>query len=496
MIPPPNGWRFTWSGRWRKRVELSYLGRQRIQVRMIVAIPIIFSVLVVGYGILFMSIFQLLIHSEAIAPNAGELRHAIQLLKYQMIGGLVLSAGVGVLLAYAIVLPLRQLTVSTRRISSGDLTQRLDVRPDDELGALGTALNDMTQSINRQILETISGGVLGLNRQQRVVTLNTTAEALLGVDADHVLGEPLASVIPDRPENRRFYELVAEALRGAPQTPQDIQIVLRNGRPQSLVFNTALLRGQQQDTLLGIMLNFTETARQQQELRQLARAERLASLGKLAAALAHEIRNPLGSVRGFTQLIGEQLAPTDQRRAQIDVMIKEIDKLNRLIEQMLTLAHPEGEQLRLAPVNVHDVIDRVLLLTNFGALGREIRVVKQYDGRLPSLPVDDARLQQVLLNLVLNALHAMPDGGALAITTQWMSERRSARIAIADTGVGIPIEQLTRIFEPFYTTKEDGTGLGLFIAQQIIQAHRGRLEVASQVGRGTTFTMTLPGLDA
>ncbi len=487
----PATWRARMAGLIKKRVELAYLGQKRVQVSLIVAIPLTICVLVVGYGILSLSVIQLLIGSSAITPDVTQLQRALALLKFHLIGGMVISALIGVLLAYAIVLPLRKLTVSTQRISTGDLTQCINVPPDDELGVLGAAFDEMTRAINRQMLETISGGVLGLNRQQRIVTLNSAAEALFGLDADHLIGEPMTSVMPLIEENMRFYELVAEALRGTPQPSQTIHVTLRDGRRQLLVFNTALLHNQQ-DTLLGIMLNFSEADRQQQELRQLARAERLASLGKLAAALAHEIRNPLGSVRGFTQLLGEELPPHDARRAQVDVMIKEIDRLNRLIEQLLALAHPEGEQLQMRSVNPHELVDQVLVLANYGSLSQHVQIVRQYDAQFSQLQADGERLQQAFLNIILNAFHAMPNGGTLTISTRWVGERRQGRIAFSDTGVGISAQQIQRIFEPFYTTKADGTGLGLFIAQQIVQAHRGRLEVDSLVDHGTTFTMTLP----
>jgi signal transduction histidine kinase len=220
---------------------------------------------------------------------------------------------------------------------------------------------------------------------------------------------------------------------------------------------------------------------------QLRRADRLSALGELSAGMAHEIRNPLGSIRGTAEILQDGIDPADKRYEFTRILIKEVDRLNRVVEDFLRFARP-------APVergrfDVNETLREVLILTRQPALKNGVQT-ELAAGPVPLLPGDREQLKQAFLNLVLNALQAMPDGGTLTIGTETADGQ--LRIRFADTGQGIPQENLERIFNPFFTTRQEGTGLGLAITHRIVQGHGGRIEVQSRLGEGTTFMVVLP----
>jgi signal transduction histidine kinase len=226
--------------------------------------------------------------------------------------------------------------------------------------------------------------------------------------------------------------------------------------------------------------------------------DRLAALGQMAAGLAHEIRNPLGSIKGAAQYLqpveGQQ--PEGSTREFLGIIVEEVDRLNKIVSQFLDYARPyRGEQ---SPLDVNDVVRKTLNLIERERSGSHVEIVMNLLDGLPPVRADAQQLRQVILNLTLNAFDAMPQGGRLQVTT---SLRRSTRrgaaaafleIRIRDDGIGIPLADLRNLFIPFFTTKEKGTGLGLPISQRIIENHGGTIEVRSQPGSGATFTVLLP----
>ena len=220
---------------------------------------------------------------------------------------------------------------------------------------------------------------------------------------------------------------------------------------------------------------------------QLRRADRLSTLGELSAGLAHEIRNPLGSIRGTAEILKDGVAPDDPRHEFAEILVKEVDRLNLVLENFLRFARQtprEGGTL-----NLNAVVREVLDLTRRQAERSNVTVVVRL-AELPPLPGDSGQLRQALLNLVLNALQAMPAGGQLDVAT-----RRAdgwAEVMIADTGPGIAAGEEARIFKTFVTTRPDGTGLGLPISQRIVASHGGQITVASSPGSGATFTVAIP----
>jgi signal transduction histidine kinase len=256
-------------------------------------------------------------------------------------------------------------------------------------------------------------------------------------------------------------------------------------------------RGQLEKTAAGLEQSY-RTLQQQSELiirieEQLRSAERLSVLGELAAVLAHEIRNPLGSIRGTAEIIKDDYRPGDKKYEFLEILLKESDRLNRVVEDFLRLSRPQP--LTIVSCNIAEELKSVVMLVAAEAKDRGLRLELQTD---PSLEInaDKDKLHQALLNIILNGLQSSASGGSLTMTAQWQKhhkdDRPEVQIKIQDTGEGIPEDIYEKIFEPFFTTKKDGTGLGLAIAKKIIEAHGGRIEVKAKLHEGTIFTIYLP----
>jgi len=222
----------------------------------------------------------------------------------------------------------------------------------------------------------------------------------------------------------------------------------------------------------------------------LEKAERLAAMGKLAAGLIHEIRNPLTSVRGFIQLLSEKKSAGDQEREYLDVVLSEIDRVNEIIRNFLFLAR-SGE-FRPVKTDLDRLIREILLVVENQAALKGIEIIYKHEPGTPEIQADPEQIKQVMLNLIQNAFQAMPFGGKLTISLYPEPSGNQVILEVADTGVGIPPEHFSRLGEAFFTTKEDGTGLGLAISYRIIEDHRGRITVHSEEGKGSCFLLKLP----
>ncbi|HEX9023310.1 MAG TPA: ATP-binding protein [Geobacteraceae bacterium] len=222
---------------------------------------------------------------------------------------------------------------------------------------------------------------------------------------------------------------------------------------------------------------------------QLRKAERLSAIGELSAVLAHEIRNPLGSIQGTAEILKDDFRPGDKKHEFLDILIKESGRLNRVVEDFLRLARPQPANL--GDCDVMEELHNVVTLVTTEARGRDVRLELE-SAALPAVRGDREKLRQAFLNLLLNALQATPPGGRVSVIGAYEKSNEMIRLEIRDTGAGIDAEALPRIFEPFFSTKEGGTGLGLAITQKIIEGHGGRIEVESERGKGALFRIVLP----
>ena len=344
------------------------------------------------------------------------------------------------------------------------------------------------------ILASLSDGIVIVDPTCRVVMLNPAMEEMIGVSSQRVAGKPLATLLPKAsPMPVRVMTTLAT---GHPFFAPEAEWQQWDGQlfPTSISISSIVDKAGK--TLSAVLV--VKDLRRLKELEESQRpAERLNTFGVLAAAMAHEIKNPLLGIRGAAQLLREEL-PNEGAREYTEVIIREADRLNTLMEDMLDFARPHA--LNCAPVNLHEVLDTVIALERQSCETHGVHIRQQYDPSLPDLWADRNRLTQVFLNLVRNAWEAMPHGGTLILTTKSAGEPVRVGpgggpmllVELADNGCGIPPEVQQNLFTPFFTTKARGSGLGLAISHKIIEEHSGRFSIKSVVGQGTTVRVYLP----
>jgi signal transduction histidine kinase len=354
---------------------------------------------------------------------------------------------------------------------------------------LGRSLFEKEQAQNylKTILERLPCGVLVLNEEGDVTLCNHIASELLKCLKKKRRGNGghKDSFLSIRMRNY-FAESVSP---GAKQEELEIPFV-RGGEKTTLATSGAPLTdaaGRRIGTL-HIIRDITEMKALQEHSKKM---ERLSAMGEMAVELAHEIRNPLGSIELFGSLLANELSGDAKRWAE-NIRIG-IQSLNNIVSNMLQFARPLTPSL--FPVDTHDVIREVLSFTEPIMAQRQVSVFLQLNAEHPVICADRELFKQMLLNLVLNAMNAMPSKGSLTVSTrnlcgdQASSNSGGLELKIQDTGVGIPAENLSRIFDPFFTTNRNGTGLGLSVVHQIVERHGGSIEVSSEIDLGTTFTL-------
>ena len=223
------------------------------------------------------------------------------------------------------------------------------------------------------------------------------------------------------------------------------------------------------------------------------RADRLASLGTLTAGLAHEIRNPLVAIKTFTQLLPERLEDEEFRNHFLNIASGEVDRISALVTELLEFARPSEPKFELEDIN--SILDGMILLVSNETKSKHIDIIKDYASDLRPITIDREQMKQVFLNMLLNGIEATPENGNICVKTRFFEKPEGdayIQVEFTDSGCGIPPEYLEEIFTPFFTTKEKGSGLGLSISNQIIQDHRGYIDVESEVNKGTSFFVNLP----
>jgi len=347
------------------------------------------------------------------------------------------------------------------------------------------------------IFDALLEGVLVLDDAGDIDFLNTEGARILGASSEHLPGKNLAWILgPDHPVCR-IVDRVRET--GRASIHDEVEFPRRQDRSLPVDVSVSPIReGEGSEAGIVIAIRDRTAARSLRE--EVSERERQESYGHIAAGIAHEVKNPLGGIRGAAELLA--MSSADERgRKHAQLIVDEVDRISSLVDELMVFAR--GDRLELESVNVHRLLDSLLDLLELERGYEEIRIKRRYDPSLPEIRADPARLQQVFLNLARNALQAMEEGGGtLVLTTRMTLEHRlfgregrpqpTIEITFSDSGPGIPPHLRDRLATPFFTTKRKGTGLGLSVSRHWIRCHGGRLRIESKEGEGTRVHVDLP----
>jgi two-component system NtrC family sensor kinase len=362
------------------------------------------------------------------------------------------------------------------------------------------------RAFNEDIIETMTNGLVVVDASRRVTVFNQAAATLLGYTATEVLGQTLREAIPgataladviratlDRaigtPDQSSLNQARSRAAQafGARQPPNEVSVLHRDGNALPLAVSASPLRDSAAN-VTGVVCLFEDLSEARALEAERRRLDRLAALGEMSAVVAHEIRNPVAGIAVGVEYLSKNIPQASSYRQDIEMILGEVERVNRILDDILSVARPF--QLKLGTQSLPDIVEHVLHRHQTAIDNKAIHIIRRYAPSLPPAQADRERMEQALTNLVLNAVEAMAAGGTLSIGLQ--AGQHWATITVSDTGPGIPFAVQRRIFEPFFTTKTRGTGLGLAVTRRVVEEHGGTIELTSEPGKGSTFTIQLP----
>ena len=350
------------------------------------------------------------------------------------------------------------------------------------------------------LIESSVDGIIAADMKGDIFIFNKGAEALTGYNAEEVIGKlHITKIYPEGVAKEIMKKLRSTEYGGVGKfIPSQLKVLNKFGEEIHVQLSAALIydgKGQEIASV-GIFTDLRARLMMEKRLQethlQLVSSEKMASLGKLAAGIAHEINNPLGGILIYSSLMMEDLPEEDSRRGDLARIVQEAGRCKEIVKSLLEFARQT--EPKMEPTDLNRAINDGLFFLVNQALFHNIQIVKKLDSFLPFVRGNASQLKQVFMNIIVNAAEAMHGSGMLTITTSPAPDRKTVLVEFTDTGEGIPEENFTRIFDPFFTTKEvgKGTGLGLATSYGIVEDHGGKIGVRSKVGEGTTFTIELP----
>ncbi|MGC8594385.1 MAG: two-component system sensor histidine kinase NtrB [Candidatus Kryptoniota bacterium] len=344
------------------------------------------------------------------------------------------------------------------------------------------------------LTENSADAIIGLDNNGRVISWNKGATLIFGYHQDEAVGQPISILLP--PEKRLIGddEVILERIKKEEVIKNfELDCITKSGQ-RIIISLTGSVMKDEQGFVIGTSLMMRDVTQLKQYELELRQTEKLSFIGQISAGIAHEIGTPLNIILGNAEYLMMDRKAGERDYEELKVIVSETNRIAKLIQQLLDFARPK--KMRPKPVELNVEIDNVLQLLKSQIEKSKIMLDLRLQDSLPLIFGDAAQLQEVFVNLIVNAVHSMEGGGELTILTRSVSKPEGdfVQVTITDTGCGIPEENLPKIFNPFFTTKEvgKGTGLGLAIAQRIVSDHKGAISVESTVGKGTTFTLIFP----
>jgi PAS domain S-box-containing protein len=349
------------------------------------------------------------------------------------------------------------------------------------------------KNFTESIIQSIGSGIIITEVNDTITYINRAGERMLGFSKEELIGKPFnifslkekQSAIPSFLNNPDDLDTRREGwIKKKDHTELSVGFTINNHLS---------IRGEK----IGKIVVFRDLTNVYKIQEEILRMDRLVSLGKLASGIAHELRNPLAGIKTTAQALGEEMSGDDSRREYLNRITKEIDRLNDLLKTFFSFAKPQ--KLSLIHCEIKDIINEIIPFLIKDIADKGIRFIETYHPQLPKIKVDKTQMHQVFLNLFLNAIQAMPNGGELKIEASPIYsissegfKKNFVKVVVSDSGRGIPPHIVQNIFDPFFTTKPKGIGLGLSITYQIIKKHGGTIKVDSQWEQGTSFIVNLP----
>jgi two-component system sensor histidine kinase AtoS len=421
---------------------------------------------------------------DAIDRQTQAMRHAVQTMT---LAGFALSIAV---VFFIVAL----LTNDMEKIKKGLMSLHFDLSNPippirGKIGEIADAINDLaktlleTKSMHNNILDSLADAIITVDSNNLVTYINPAGCELLDCKAAEVVGNPYPTLF--RPDTGFPSPIVDTLQTDTEHRGIEIDYPLPQ-RTLRVVASTSVLY----DGLgrkLGVVAVIRDISEQYQLRKQFAQTERLAAIGEMAAGIAHELRTPLTSIRGFVQYLQGSSDPREWEEYG-GIIIREVDGLNRIVSELLDLVRPQPLNTISADIN-QLVRETMLLLSPYQTSDSRIRFVLELADRLPPVEVDSGQIKEVLLNVTVNGIQAIADAGRIVIRTMSGERGEAVAVSVTDDGCGIPESIRERIFDPFFSTKPTGTGLGMAIARRIVESHHGTIEIDSKEGRGTTVTL-------
>ena len=346
------------------------------------------------------------------------------------------------------------------------------------------------------VIDNVGDGVIVVNRDGVVTLCNPAAEEISGFSKRLALGATFRELFS---QEKNLVGMVDKTICTGFTITDNENVVIRSSGRVTPVAATCYPLMLPNGENIGAILTLRDIAYIRELEAAVRQADRLSSMGTLAAGLAHEVKNPLGGIKGAAQLLERRLREDGELLEYTRVMVREVDRIDLIIRELLTLASPRKPNLK--PLNLHKTLGDILLLQKQAVEDSDISFFAHFDPSIPDIMADEEMMTQLFLNLIRNALDCMGESGRLTITSKVLSdyrisedERQSRMIAIdvSDDGPGIPDKDMEKIWTPFFSGKPAGAGLGLTICHKIVSEHRGMIKVKSHPGCGTTFTVLLP----